>query len=150
MKIRSKRSAFTLVELLVAMAIISILIGLAIGAISIVQRVSRDNERRAAVQEITAGLNAYYASNSAYPVRGTGTTNVRRQGTDVAVASQVIRLKGAALAGTSTTSNSTRFCYARTSAGYVVGAELEDGNYFVDLSIDRNVNQTTTCTANFL
>jgi type IV pilus assembly protein PilE len=150
MEFKRKFAGFTLVELLVAMAIIAVLIGLAVGAISIAQRVSRDNERRSAVQEITANLNAYYASNASYPIRGTGSNNVRRSGNNISVASLVVQLRGAAIASGSTSSNGTRFCYARTTGGYVVGAQLEDGSYYVDQSTDRTVDQVATCTTNFL
>lgn len=55
-----KLKGFTLVELLVAMAIIGIILGLALFGISAAQRNARDTERKAALQDINAGAADFY------------------------------------------------------------------------------------------
>lgn len=57
-----KYKAFTLVELLVAMAIIAILLGLSIIAINIVQRNARDMVRMQKVKEIETQINGLIAN----------------------------------------------------------------------------------------
>jgi prepilin-type N-terminal cleavage/methylation domain-containing protein len=62
------KKAFTLIELLVAMAIIGVLIGLSIFGLSAAQRAQRDTERRAALQDMNIGVQAYYEKYGIYPV----------------------------------------------------------------------------------
>ena len=61
---------FTLVELLVVLAIVGILMGLAIGGIRIVQEVNRDTQRKALVRDIQLALESYQEKNNAYPDTG--------------------------------------------------------------------------------
>lgn len=147
--LKKRLSAFTLVELLVAMAIISVLIGLAIGAISLTQRVSRDGERRSAVAEINAGLNAYYGSTATYPDKGaSGSTSsnlLRRVGEDVVVGTITINLRGAARAQSDTDVNGALYCYRKNTNGYLLGVLLEDGAWYTDQSTDPGTDPAGTC-----
>jgi prepilin-type N-terminal cleavage/methylation domain-containing protein len=54
-----KKSAFTLVELMVALAIIGVLLGLAIYGVSTAQQQQRNTERKAALQDINLGIQKY-------------------------------------------------------------------------------------------
>lgn len=58
---------FTMVELLVAMAIIALLIAIAIWGISMAQQSSRNTQRRAAAAEIAAGFSDFYAKFNRQP-----------------------------------------------------------------------------------
>ena len=58
---------FTLVELLVVLAIVGILIGLAIGGIRIVQMVNRDTQRKAFVRDVQLLLEAHQERKNEYP-----------------------------------------------------------------------------------
>lgn len=107
-----KQKAFTLVELLVAMAIIGVLLGLAIFGLSSAQRAQRDTERRAALQDINIGMQTYYETYNRYP--------------------QIIEINN---------ENQVRFCNVAACNDDVVtvplkGAAVSDGN-----SIARNLNQ---------
>jgi prepilin-type N-terminal cleavage/methylation domain-containing protein len=62
-----KNKGFTLVELLVVLAIIGILVGLAIGGIRIVQMVNRDTQRKAFVRDVQLLLEAHQERKNTYP-----------------------------------------------------------------------------------
>ncbi|MEI7578766.1 MAG: type II secretion system protein [bacterium] len=64
---KKKLAAFTLVELLVAMAIIGVLLGLTLFGISAAQRNARDSARKAALQDVNAGIQDYYTKQGSYP-----------------------------------------------------------------------------------
>lgn len=139
--LNTKFKAFTLVELLVSMAIISVLIGLAIGAVSVAQRVSRDSQRRGGLQELSAYIGEYAASNDGdFPPLG-GASGLRLSGNNILLGSgaslKTITLQGPAKAASSTSSTQTRYCYNSSANGYVLGARLEDGTWELNLSTDR-------------
>lgn len=75
-----KQKGFSLVELLVVLAIVGILMGLAVAGIRIVQQVNRDTQRRALVKDIQLALESYQERFNRYPT-GTGGINVTA-GTD--------------------------------------------------------------------
>lgn len=127
-KLRKEKSAFTLVELMVAMAIIAVLMGLAAFGIATALRVLRDNQRRDAVRNIATALNAYYADRATYP------TSVTLTATTFTVATgNVVPLNGVARATASTTPSATAtpYCYNVTTDGFRVGAKLESGDWFM-------------------
>ena len=61
------KKAFTLLELLVAMAIIAIILSLAIFGIIQVQRNSRETQRRKAAEDINIGIQDYFSNYGEYP-----------------------------------------------------------------------------------
>lgn len=64
---KRKKSGFTLVEILVSVAIIAILMTLSVISTSRVRMKSRDAKRISNAKEIVAALEAYYNANKAYP-----------------------------------------------------------------------------------
>lgn len=72
----SSKSGFSLVELLVAMAIIAVLIAIAAFGIGILQRNSRDTQRRKMVQDLVLVYNDVIANNGGRPT----TLNVSTSG----------------------------------------------------------------------
>jgi len=62
---------FTLIELVVVMAIIAVLALLIIGAITVARNTATETTHRSNLHSVQAALEAYYASNRAYPAAGT-------------------------------------------------------------------------------
>jgi len=120
------KKGFTLLELIVAMAIIAVLMGLSLYGIRSVQMSQRDTERRAALSNINLEIAAYYGDNGSYPTVTFNVTN-----STVTVGSKpAITLKGAAKiikpADGKSSENGTVYCY--TGAGgstYGLGVYLE-------------------------
>jgi type IV pilus assembly protein PilA len=61
------KKGFTLIEVLVVMAIIAVLASLMLAAISAARTQQKNTQRRASVTAIRAGLEAFYATNRRYP-----------------------------------------------------------------------------------
>lgn len=148
-----QRKAFTLVELLVAMAIIGLLIGLSLFGIAAAQRNARDTARRAAMQDINAGIADYLTLEGAFP------SNIRFDNETVYIARNpnsvtasnctaqnkcvAVPLDGAAVVGSgvnstgggsgvltlgATSTNTSAYCFATRSDGYSLAVRLENGD----------------------
>ncbi len=120
-----RNKAFTLVELMVAMAIIAVLLGMTVFGISAAQRVLRDNQRRKAVEDIALVLNEYLATYSEYPddITFTSSTVTIATGYDAT-------LNGIAQAATTTDAAQSAYCYELVSDGYKLGVVLESGEFY--------------------
>lgn len=64
---QSARSGFTLVELLVTIAIVALLAGLTIILYTSVQSRARDSDKKSDLQAISQALELYYQTNKKYP-----------------------------------------------------------------------------------
>jgi prepilin-type N-terminal cleavage/methylation domain-containing protein len=138
----NKKGAFTLVELMVAMAIIAVLIGLAAFGITTLQRLSRDNQRRQTVINFQTYLEGYYNDFFEYPELAELTiteTNISVTG----YTQKGPELKGPARIGTTTNLDATVYCYGLEDDGYILGAQLESGEFF-----NSGTSQNAKCDAN--
>jgi prepilin-type N-terminal cleavage/methylation domain-containing protein len=127
------KKGFTLLELIVAMAIVAILIGLSILGISTVQRNGRDAERRSALEAISLEVASSYAADASYPSAITITGSAPNQVANIGT--KTIPLKGAAQSlssGSTSTASGSRYCYTRINNGssYQLGVNLESGVWF--------------------
>ncbi len=137
---QKKLKAFTLLELIVAMAIIAVLVGLSVIGITTVQRSSRDTERLAALEAINLEVEAWYGNNGSYPssiVFDNAADTVAVGGTVIAGGRAVTLPKGVAsainTALTATSSTETDYCYTTTAGtAYSLGVRLEgtSGRWF--------------------
>ncbi len=141
-----KQRGFTLVELLAAMAIIAVLLGLAVFGINLAQRSSRDTQRRSAANDISLAVQSYYEQNGAYPTSLTFATN------SVPVGTNTVNLKGgAAYRGALTATyptgaaapdgTGTYWFYKTTSgttAGYAICVYLEGTTTAYNGGTDKN------------
>ncbi len=64
---KSSQKAFTLLELLVVMAIMALLVGLGLRTFGSVQQKSRDNKRKQDLQNLSKALELYYNDYQRYP-----------------------------------------------------------------------------------
>lgn len=144
---QTKSKAFTLVELLVAMAIIGIILGLALFGISAAQRNARDTQRRAAIQDINAGIADLYtvASSPVNSIRFVaGYALVKRQGDgsvdkgqcDTNAGCVAVPLEGAAIASSTPASDITNgstadVTNASTMTKYFFSSTATDGYHLI-------------------
>lgn len=67
MKIQSKNKAFTLIELLIAMAILGILATVGLGSFRTAQMRGRDTERKSDLKQVSNAIELYYQDYNRYP-----------------------------------------------------------------------------------
>jgi len=140
------KKGFTLLELIVAMAIIAVLMGLSLFGIQSVQRSQRDTERRAALSNINLEVAAYYGDNGSYPTVAFNVT-----ASTVTIGTKTLTLKGAAKIikpGPSDTTGTT-YCYSGAGAAtYQLGVYLEGpANWGSTGTAQQLGNAPTACTA---
>jgi len=131
---RKKLQGFTLVELLAAMAIIAILIGLAGFGISIALRNARDSDRRKIIDNMQLVVNDYFTRENEYPASAavSGSTIVFQDGTGTTIG-DAVPFDGNSSPAASTDSKGTLYQYDDSTSGYLMCASLENGEWF-DLS----------------
>jgi len=154
----TKVKAFTLVELLVSMAIIGVLLGLTLYGIGAAQRNSRDVARKAAIQDINAGIQDYYTIYGAYPETysfdDTGALRMCENGPCTDTSSKLVKVPldkttkpsssisgtdidtGAVTSGKESTY--TQYCINITTGGYELSVQLENEEvYSLGTTIDN-------------
>lgn len=138
---RSTKKAFTLVELMVAMAIIAALMGMSVFGINLVQRSSRNTQRRSAMSNIDLAVRNYQINNGTYPT--TAELDFQSDGAYIGT-EKVVEFEGSTAPQGSTDSSGTQYCYESDGSTFSVGIELEGGSTEF-LKSDNNV---ANCTLN--
>lgn len=126
------KKGFTLLELLVAMAIIAVLLALAIFGILQVQKNSRETQRRKALEDINIGINDFYSRYGQYPgnISFDSATSKAVICTGLGQCTEKVEvdLKNSAKpSNTSTTTNQTEYYYNLRNDGYQLAFCREDG-----------------------
>lgn len=174
---RKNLKGFTLVELLVAMAIIGIILGLALFGIAAAQRNARDTARKAALQDINAGA-ADLFTQSGRPLSSvyfsqSDSAALLRSGTDSSTTVSncnpasganfncvVVPMEegsvpnangapsGAFNSNTDTSPDFTRYYFGVASDGYHLGACLENETFFDASTAGSAPNIGNACIVN--
>lgn len=129
------KKGFTLLELLVAMAIIAVLLALAIFGILQVQKNSRETQRRKALEDINIGINDFYSRYGQYPSHigfdsVNGEARICADSASCSTASVVVELRNSArpgVSGSPTTTNQTKYYFSLIGDGYQLAFCREDG-----------------------
>src|SRR5687768_12551536 len=108
MKINHRWHSFSLVELVVVLAVMGIILAAGLFAFGSAQRTSRDQERKLMVSKLVTIVNDYFRTTSSYPQ-----TNAVVWGTaSVSVAGTPVTLKGyLSYSATETNASRTRYFY---------------------------------------
>jgi prepilin-type N-terminal cleavage/methylation domain-containing protein len=130
---KSTKKGFTLIELMVAMAIIAALIGMSVFGINLVQRSERNTKRRAALNNINLAVRNYQIDNGVYPLP----SELVFTASTVSIDGQVVaELKGPATAvnkpgSGAVDSNGSYYCYYSTGSTFTMKVSLEGTDEFV-------------------
>lgn len=118
-----KKAAFSTIEILVALGVVTVLITMSTFGFTTIQKSSRDSARKSLLGEIALEINSYKRKNLNYP------TNVQFTSTSVTIEGQNVKtLTGYLSAGSSTSSSSTSYYYEKSIEGeYALCVKLESG-----------------------
>ena len=130
---------FTIIELLVAMAILGLLIAILIPGIAIVRRGARNTARRTSLQAIQALVEESYATTRSYPgVSGNApSTSAIAPATIIAAVDQQFAGNITARPNCTTVPNQNQFFYryTTTGTGYTLTACMEPrGEYVLNVT----------------
>ncbi len=119
-------AAFTIIEVMVTMGIITVLIAVALLGINGSQQFARSQDRLTKAGEIADSVNRYLQQNGRLPSDLDGTFEFTAD--DVKVGLDVIELPGAlSYSNTDTDFNSTNYMYIRDFGDYQICVQQESG-----------------------
>ena len=121
---KNKRKGFTLIEMLIVIALIGILAGVVISVINIpkTQARSRDSKRVGDIKRIQTALELYFADNRKYPV-STSWKNVQN------ILELLPYINPIPVDTGESISNSSQRCYGFTTREYKYGTNSSGGGY---------------------
>ena len=155
-----KKSAFTIIELLITVGILTILTTIAVVNLSNTRRNSRDAARRGAVQDYSAAMNLYKATNGNYFVTDTTTgscavttASVQVAGANNAPITFDMTGTGAGCVGYNGSSEGymTRVVNGSSNAKYTstsIAQALTDDGFLSSVQSDPLIHDYTTDTVN--
>jgi prepilin-type N-terminal cleavage/methylation domain-containing protein len=131
---QSSKKGFTLIELVVVMAIIAVLAALVVGAIIAARSTALETANRTNGKTLQTGFEAVYASTRAYGSSGTAAT---------------VSFQAAAAAGIANVSGSGLTTGTINCAGKLIGTQAVDGGGYVTYSKNGYliVPAKSSCTA---
>ncbi len=125
-----KQKGFTLIEMLIVVAIIGILSALVLVGLSQFRLRGRDARRVADLKQVQNALEIYYTRNSSYPVAPAGTASQKWAALTETITEAGIGLNQLPQDPLYTDSNGISYYYqdCNSTQNYVVAATLEDEN----------------------
>lgn len=125
-----KQKGFTLIEMLIVVAIIGILSALILVGLSQFRSRGRDARRIADLKQVQNALEIYYTRNSFYPTAPAGNASQKWAALTAAITGAGIGLNQVPQDPLATASNGVSYYYqdCNSSQNYVVAATLEDVN----------------------
>ncbi len=117
---QSKRRGFTLIEMLIVIAVIGILASVVLVGLGPIQRQARDSRRISDVRQVQTALELYFTRNGGYPVGAP----MRWDGLTQALTGAGIGVSNVPKDPRATAS----YLYGSDGASYVIGATFEDAN----------------------
>ena len=138
------KKAFSLVELLIAMAIIAILLGLIAFGVLIVQRSTRDTQRKSVLKDIDIALNSLIVSNQTLPTSFSAVqiSTIAIGGNAIPLPGSLSRQSSDSVASADTSNGVTDYCYGASANTFVLGVELEDGSFYYRTNTKATYSQT--------
>lgn len=133
----NKRQGFTLIEILIVVAIIAILASMVLVGLGPLQRRGRDARRLSDLRQLQNGLELYFAKNSAYPTPQGGSGAMAWADLSAAIVGAGPALGINSLPNDPASGAGKTYTYASDGTSYVLGATLEDtGNPALNDDID--------------
>lgn len=130
--IKRPRSAYTLIEISVVLAVVAVLLGLGVFGISILQSNGRDTQRKAKLAEINSAIDYYLRIYNRIPSVGGGFQWVGNN--QIVVGPKTVNLSGALVRSATNVSDidETYYIYQipPVVGGYQLCVRLENGNWF--------------------
>ncbi|BCX13860.1 MAG: hypothetical protein KatS3mg085_392 [Candidatus Dojkabacteria bacterium] len=121
------KKAFTMIEIVVGLAVITVLVALGVTGISILQKNSRDSMRKEKLLEVATLVENYFRENLTYP----SSQSLVFSGNQILLEGDIVSdIKGHLQVGDVTTSSQTRYYYQATSSGYALCAVLENNKVY--------------------
>lgn len=137
---KKSSSAFTLIELMVAMGIVGVLLTMSIVGITIVQQSLRNTQRRDSLNSLNLAINSYYGNFGTFPTN----SDIRFSRDAIYLdGDKIADLSGATRANATVTSDQfTQYCFNSNGGSYELGANLEGNTW--GLQLGNSGNKCTT------
>lgn len=130
------KKGFTLIEVLIVVAIVGILASVVLVGLGPVQKRGRDARRISDLRQAQTGLELYYNKNGSYPASS-----------DWATLTNTLKSAGIGVSNIPKDPSAGKtYMYVSNGSSYVVGATLEDGsNPILNEDIDSNPISGFSC-----